>query len=84
MPVILDMINRKLIVTKQIVLDFMKRNAGRHFTKNFLTTEIRRDYGNQYSISYVNVDKWVEVLLACNEIKSEYISKIKTIWWEHE
>lgn len=67
-------------LNKQIILDFLKMNSGKRFTKNYLVKELKRECGNTYSVNFNAVDKWVEVLLAEKELQYQYAGRIKLFW----
>lgn len=71
-------------LTKSEVLEHLKAYNGKRFTKYSLTQDLKKIKGDRYSITYRIVDKWLEVLLASNQIKSEYAGKIKLFWFEGE
>jgi hypothetical protein len=67
-------------IDKEIILNYLKRNTKKRFTKNYLTRELKKEMGDSYSITFNSIDKWVEVLLASNSIKFQYAGRIKLIW----
>jgi len=71
-------------IGKNQIFDFMKKHKEKRFTKKSLTEELAKEMGNEFSVRFRVVDKWLEVLLVSGLIKSEYVGKIKLFWYEGE